>query len=399
MRHRVLTATIAGVLLLASCGGGDDASSDEPTTTEPAAPETAAPDATDPPDVPDTDAPDGTEPTVADDYTPGDLSFRLVNLLAEPVDVYVRTQGLVTAYPMTTDVTTAGVTDLFAPPVDGSFVVTTAGSTDPECVIDCPDIVTNLTATAPEGDVRTVIVYSAPEGDAFAEPGTPQTFDLWENPTDERLGNSNSMPAADPASGLFIVSAVAVADADFGLRVSFEGGDGCVESNLSGVLVGGNQTPAFSFDGGSVEVLLHDNNDQECTEEPVGGPFTVTGGAGSRTHLILSGAPGAIEAIVLPFAGDSTTSPPPTDATGAADRDAAIEQMTPEVETNLGLPPDQAACLAELLVDAIGPENILDESGVLIDLDTLSSDFDTVAQNAIVESVDACGVDVNLLGG
>ncbi len=54
-----------------------------------------------------------------------------------------------------------------------------------------------------------------------------------------------------------------------------------------------------------MDFVLHDNTDRECAEEPVGGPFSVDGGAGTRSHLILTGSPGNVGAIVVAMVGRS----------------------------------------------------------------------------------------------
>lgn len=404
MFHRTL-AVAAVAVVLAACGGGGDDTTDTgaPDTTEASGDDTVVPDdgvTTDAPtDTPGTDAPSTDAPS--DDHTPGDISFRLLNLLDEPVDLYVRTTGLIEAFSVQPGLAAGELSDLHAPPTDGAFIATTAGAGDPECVIECPHFLVDLTASAPEGDVRTVVLYPAPEGDPFDEAGTPVSFDLWENPTPDRLGSGNSMPAADPSVAQIVAVAVALSGADFGLRLAYEGTPGCQESSLAGVLVGGNQTPVFTHDGSGVAITLHDNNDRECAEAPVGGPFAVGGAAGSRTHLVLTGSPGDMDAVVLPFVGDPEVSAEPTDdeTTGDASRESAIEQMTPEVETGLGVPAEQSACVAELLVDAIGPENLLDGTGTLIDLDTLGTEFQGPAENALVEAVEVCGLDPAVFGG
>lgn len=400
MFHRTL-AIAAVAVVLAACGGGGDDTTDTgapDTTSTSAADDTVAPDDSDTTEAPATEAP-GTE-APSDDFTPGDISFRLLNLLEEPVDLYVRTSGLVEAYSVQPGLASGDLSELYAPPTDGAFVVTTEGAGDAECVIDCPHVLVNLTASAPEGDVRTVILYPAPEGDPFDEPGTPVSFDVWENPTPERLGSSNSMPAADPAAAQIVAVAVALSGDDFGSQLAFDGVAGCQSGNLAGVLVGGNQTPVFTHDGTGVDITLHGNNDRECAEPAVGGPFTVPGGPGSRSLLVLTGAPGEMDAIVVPFVGDpELPASAPEDGEGDTSRESAIEQMTPEVETGLGVPAEQSACVAELLVDAIGPENLLDDTGTLIDLDTLGTDFQGPAENALVEAVEVCGLDPAVFGG
>lgn len=50
--------------------------------------------------------------------------------------------------------------------------------------------------------------------------------------------------------------------------------------------------PAFTYTGDTVALVLHDSSDSDCVEEPVGGPFTVDGGPGARSHLLLTGSPG-----------------------------------------------------------------------------------------------------------
>ncbi len=420
-RRRVAASLLVAGLAFAVAGcGGDDDGDDATTETEATGTETEATDAAgtsaagddtaDDTSVPVvTDAVDVTEPPVTEatsgTWDPGEIQMRVVNLLADPVDVYVRTTGLVEAYEAFMGVEPGVVTELVAPPAEGSMVITVAGSGDPECVATCPHILAQITASEPEGPVRTVIMH---EYD-----GVPSTFDLWESPTAERLGNSNSMPDADPAQGLVIVSAVDLVGADFGLRLGFADATGCVEPvNLSNVLVGGNQTPAFGYTALTADVSLYDNNDRECAGPVVGGPFTVAGGPGTRTHLILTGEPNAMEAIVLPMVGDEEAAAAAIDAAASGDtgdtgetgdtasspdRDLAIELMAVQVQEGLGIPADQSACVAALLVDAIGVDVLLVD-GALIELDTLPTTYDDAATDALIASVDACGVDPALFG-
>lgn len=404
VRTRRVSGAIAAVaLFLAACGGGDDDAVDVPdaATDEPASTDVGD-DPVDPVDPADEPAPDepaepGDEPEEPATYEPGEVAYRLVNLSAEPVDVYVRTQGLVQAFEGQLGVGPGGVTEYIAPPDGGTFLVTTAGAGDPECVGTCPHILTNLTAFPEDGPFHTVLLYETD--------GVVRAFDLWEDPA-ANTTSANAMVSADPSAGVFVAVAVALEENDFGMRVGAAGG-GCAEpDNLSNVLVGGNQTPAFSYEGGSTDVLFHDAQDGDCTGEPVGGPFTVTGGPGVRTLLVLTGKrPDDVDALILPFASDPE--PESTDAgagEGAsgepsdADRDLAIALMTDELAVQLGLSTDDAACLAPYVIDAIGVEESL-SGGALIDLDAADVATQDRVFEGILEGVEGCGIDPNALAG
>jgi hypothetical protein len=398
--RRISTTLAASLLLLAACGGSDSASTSDDTQApdDAAAPATAAADdtATD-----DTAADDGATTTDGDstgDFEPGDVEFRVVNTLAEPVDVYVRTSGLVEAFPIQSGVGPGEVTDFVAPPTDGVFLVTEAGAGDPTCVSGCDHFIAELSALDDQGPVHTVVLYD----DEF---NGPSAFDLWEDPAPGNEVNSNAMPPADPASGVVVVTAVSVTDADFGLRLALAGTAGCLDPfNLENILVGGNQTPAFTYDGDSVEFVLHDNADRECAEEPVGGPFAIDGGPGSRSHLILTGSPGDMDAIVVPMGDDASSDAGTTDAgeSGEAatddDRALAVELMTAEIAANLPFDDAQSACAAEFLVDAIGVDELLVD-GDLVDLDSLPTEAQDAAAAALAAAVPACDIDPALLDG
>jgi hypothetical protein len=397
---RTLTALVALAFMAASCGGGGE--DDAETTTAPvgtSADETNETEETDPAESStDSTAPDATSATSgtddvagAGDFTPGEIEYRVVNLLDEPVDVYVRTSGLVEAFLVDPAVAPGAVTDFHAPPVDGVFVVTEADAGDATCVVGCDHFIAQLNAFPDDGTVHTVLLHDAD--------GTRSTFDLWEDVGADRSDSSNAMVPADPATGLVVVTGIALTDADFGLRLGIDGVAGCQEpTNLENVLVGGTQTPAFAYPDDSADLWLFDNQDRECTGEPVGGPFTVDGGPGTRTHLILDGSPGAMDAIVLPMVDEGADRGSTESAGGSGDeqRLLAIELMTPEVAAGLGLPDDQAACAAEFLVDAIGPDVLLYE-GELVDLDTTLTDYEDVAIDALVAAVPVCGIDPSLL--
>lgn len=266
----------------------------EPEPTPEPTPEPAAtPDEAATPEA----APEPAEEAAQDEtYEPGPLRVRVVNFLDQPVDVYARTNGLVRAYPETLGLEPGGVTDFFNPPEGGRYLVTTAGAGDATCVAQCPHFISDETLFAEDGDAYTVILYD--------NGGRPYGLRLWENPPAVRAEMANAMVPAEADVGVVVVTAVAVTDATFGMWLGIEGVPGCqVSTNLTeNILVGGNQTPAFTYEGDSVGILFYGNQDRECAGDPVGGPFTVTGGPGTRTHLLLFGSPGALEAITLPFA-------------------------------------------------------------------------------------------------
>jgi hypothetical protein len=68
------------------------------------------------------------------------------------------------------------------------------------------------------------------------------------------------------------------------------------------------------------------------------------------------------------------------------------------VAANLPLDDAQSACTAELLVDAIGPE-VLVVDGELVDLDSLPTELDPIAEQALVQAITDCDIDPALLGG
>lgn len=296
---RSTVAAVCVVALLAACGGAsddtsDDAASDAAPTSDGADTESPDPSPTSDSDATNTTA-DESDSGSIDDYDPGDIEFRVVNVLDDPVDIYTRTTGLVQTYLIEDSVQPGAVTELVAPPVDGAFVVTEAGAGDASCVTQCDHFITELNTFPDEGPIRTVILYDD-------EYDGPRAFDLWEHPEPGKQGHANAMVPADSDAGAVVVTGIALTDADFGLRLGFAGPSGCaVASNAENVLVGGNQTPAYLYDGESTDVLMFDQPDKECAETPVGGPFTIEGGAGTRTHLILSGSPGDLDAAIVPM--------------------------------------------------------------------------------------------------
>lgn len=389
----VLTAA-ALVAVLTACGGGSDDTADVDAGDAAGTAgtvETVDTAGTSAADVPASSEPSDDGSTAS--FEPGEIAFRVVNTLDEPVDIYVRTTGLVEAFPVEEAVAPGSVTELVAPPPGGTFVVTEAGGGDPTCVVTCDHFIAALTATSEEGPVRTLILYEDPfDG--------PKAFDLWEHPDASRLGNANAMPAPDPSAGVMVVTAIGVTGADFGLRLAMDGSAGCVEPfNLENILVGGNQTPAFTYEGDAADIVLHDNTDRECAEAPVGGPFTVDGGPGTRSHVILLGSPGSLDAIVVPMAdGAGGGSGGDDSASSGDDRDLAVELLAAQVATELGLDAEQAACTAGLMVDAIGADVLLYE-GDLVELETLPAESTEAGSEALVQAVTDCGVDPAVFGG
>ena len=292
MRRSMVWFGALTLVMAAACGsGGASPAATSPATT-PAASATATPAAPMPaPTTASTAAPStGGGIGGPGDFEPGAVRFRVANVSSAPVDVYVRTQGVVEAYRMTEGLAPGTVTDYLAPPDPGTLVVTRAGAGDPACVASCPHFIGTWSTTSGVSNQQTVII-----GDAG---GT----DLWEHPRAEDIGRfANALPDGDPAVATFFVAAGAVTGADFGLRLAFAGVAGCqADSGASGLLIGGTSILSFAHDG-TAKVTIHDNTDRECTS-PVGGPFDVAAAKGTRTLVILFGAPGALEALVLPIA-------------------------------------------------------------------------------------------------
>jgi hypothetical protein len=332
------TILVAGALVLAACGGGSDSSDEpsattvadttavdtEPVDTEPA---TGEPDEPAPSDEPAADEP---EPVSGGTYEVSDITFRTVNLLDEPVDVYVVTNGLREAFEIQLGVQPGEVTDFAPAPTDGGrYLLTTAGAGDPTCVVDCDHHIAEYSARPEEGPIRTVLVY---RDDA----GNPATLGFWEQPTADSPEAANSMIDADPTTALAAVSAVAILEPDFGYRISTDVAEGClVDVNDSGLVIGGNQIIPYALDAAS-ELTLHAFEDSECVEAPVGGPFLIDGLPGERLHVILHGTPGLLEALVLPMVdGLPDTS---VDADPAV-LEEAIGLMATEVISEFGIDP------------------------------------------------------------
>lgn len=284
MIARWILAPAAAALLvpLTGCGAG-------PATTPSSTGAASTPTAVAPP----TTSPPPSEAATASPagLTPGTVRFRVVNLGHAPVDIYVRSQGVVEAELVDEGLTAGQASDYFAPPDPGALVVTEAGAGDPTCVTDCDHFVGDWSTTAGRGDQITVFVY---DGGAV---------DLWEHPSQEDVGRfANALPPADASQAMLIAVGQAVSGAEFGLRLAYAGEDGCrrdmADSNL---LVGGTSMLPFAFEPGSVEVSVFPATDTDCGGDPIGGPFTVAGSAGSQTLLLLWGSLESVEAVSLPI--------------------------------------------------------------------------------------------------
>ncbi len=398
-----LVGVVLCVALVASaCGGGSSESESAVSDSDAVDSTTTAPEST---EAGDGDAADGGAggDTTADEsastggsYEPGATEYRAVNLLDVPVDIYVRTTGLVEAYLITEGLAPGAVDEFVAPPERGTFVVTNAGAGDPTCVIQCDHFITELSALPEEGPVRTVLLYN----DDFSG---PSGYELWEQAPAERIGSTtNAMMQAQSSSAIAVVIAVSVTNADFGLRLATDQSEGCVEPiNLENVmLTGGNQTPAYGLEG-AASFSLYDSEDRECSEL-VDGPFAFDGDLGSRTYVFLSGSPGSIEALQVPMTVGEVVDTPAGNtggsADGGADRDTVVNLMADEVSLNFSMTNEQAGCRAELIVDGIGTD-VLYIDGALVDLDALPAEINNQAGAALVESVTTCGIDPTAFDG
>ena len=281
------TAWMVGLALaVAACGGSSATGATGATGAPEGTPEPAATEA------PVTASPEVTE--AAASLVPGSIAYRVVNLTAGPVDVYVRTQGVVHAFPAANALAPGAVTEDLFPPEPGEVVVLPSGGasgvTDPECVIDCT-FPGESTTSFGDGDRRLLVVRD----DGATE--------YWEHPAAASLGTAaNALAPADPAQALLIAAAQGVTDEAFGLRVAYAGTAGCrADTTASAFLLGGTVVLTYAMDPAGVEVTLHDNKDRDCADAPVGGPFPVTGAAGSRTLLLLWGAKGAMQGLAVPL--------------------------------------------------------------------------------------------------
>ena len=295
----LIQATFITALLVSACDSGEPAPEAEPTGEESNEAQATGGESNEAQATGgeaqggETQAQTPTEPEAT--FTPGTIGVRVVNLLAENLDLYVRTTGRVQAFLVQEGLAPNASSEFFFPPEGGNLVVIPAGAGNATCVVRCEHFIATARVSPPEGNAHTLIVYD--------DNGRKAGMDLWENPTPERQeGSSNAMAAPDPARAVFVINTRALRDARFGLRLGYQGVEGChMPTNSANPLVGGTQTPAFAHDPGPVQVLFYDSADQTCSAEAVGGPFTVEGAAGARNHLVLYGAPGSMQAEVVPM--------------------------------------------------------------------------------------------------
>lgn len=251
-----------------------------------------------------------------DTYEPGDASVRILNLGNDAVDLYVRTTGRVRAFPIQEGLAVGEVSEFFALPDGGAAVITRAGAGDPTCFQDCDHILGQVRASQNTGNTLTGIVTVNRDRESVTV--------FWENAPESDNNYSNAIAAPNDEQATVVVSTPSLHEHRYGLRLAFGSSEGCVvPSEESNILVGGNQTHTLLFGPGSEEVFLYALSDRECAEEPVAGPFAISGEAGERYHLILRGAPEAIEAMVLPMAPAEAAA---EDAAAAGDEEGEADE-------------------------------------------------------------------------
>ncbi len=272
--RRAAWAVALAAMTLVGCGGA--ASTNAPATAGATVPATSTPTAA---------------PTPAASLAAGTIGFRVVNATAGPVDVFVRTQNLVTASLAKAALAVGDVSNELFPPDPGEVVVLPAGTGDPTCVVTC-SFVAEASINSGEGNHRILIARGA------------DSTEYWAYPNAASLGvASNALRPADAAKSLVIIEAAGVADGTFGLRVSWAGGNGCVDAlDAAGLMLGGTNVLAYAMDPAGGALSFYAGSDTSCSQPPVAGPFTVAAApVGSRTFVIAWGATGAVRAAILPL--------------------------------------------------------------------------------------------------
>jgi hypothetical protein len=293
-RSAVTTAValaLSASVALAACGGsgGDSGAPSAAAASTPGPVATTAPPATEAPAV--TEAPATPAPSAAAALVPGSIAYRVLNQTASPVDVYLRSQGLVQAEPAALGLEPGDLTDALFPPDPGAVVVLPAGEGDATCVSGC-SFLAESTTTFGEGDLRIVVV------------GQDGATEFWANPDAASVGAvANALAPADPDRALVIVDAGGMADAAFGLNVGIEGIEGCVaDAAGSNMLLGGTSVVAYPVPAEGGALSVYPAADKTCTGPASGGPLAIAPApAGSRTFLTLWGAAGAAEGLAIPL--------------------------------------------------------------------------------------------------
>jgi hypothetical protein len=267
-------ALAVAAILVAGCGG----------TLESRAP-VATPSATTTP----TEAPTAA-PTAAASLVAGSIGYRVVNETNAPIDIYVRSQGVVRASLAKAALGPVEVTAELFPPEPGEIVILPAGAGDPTCVISC-DFAAEASTNGGEGSHRIILVRGA------------DSSEFWADPKPASVGTyANALRPADATQPLVIIEAGGVTDGKFGLRVSW-GAGGCVEAlGAAGLMLGGTNVLAYGMDPAGGALALHAGSDTDCSKAPLAAPITVAAAAkGSRTFVLAWGAAGAVKAVTLPL--------------------------------------------------------------------------------------------------
>lgn len=224
-------------------------------------------------------------------YEPGAQRFRLLNVSGQDLDLVTRTSnGTVVAYVVRASVPTGSVTDHVGAPDPGSVVAALAGAEELTCVSTCEHFRHRQNTSFINDDQVTILVH--PTG----------SIELWEHQELPSAGFYNtSIPAADPTVGTVLVIAGPVTGSDLGFRLAVAGTPGCFEDPMQSGAMAGTYLAIAVPVATPIALTVHDPADADCAAEPVGGPFPVESAPGSRTYLVLEGAPGAMTGLLVPI--------------------------------------------------------------------------------------------------
>ncbi len=232
------------------------------------------------------------------DFTPGDRSFRIVNLSEQAIDVYGFTTGLVEHYEIELGVEPDEITEYLAPPEDGKLVLFEAGATD---VTEFgADNLGEFSESSFEenGNRHTIVMGTSPET------GELDLFELWEE-HDGSNPSGNALVSAAADGNATVIMMTATTDGD-SFKPSDPGGTTCLSPRDAGeenIFIGGNQLieydvapPTFTFD-------LHsfDDGDLKCEEAPALSGGSVEVAAGERVLAVIDERSGSPELVALPL--------------------------------------------------------------------------------------------------